>query len=328
MSRSFSSSLRRLVLGLLVLFPLTLAAAPYESLANLDPAAWRLLPQVQVHLAGIYLNEVVENSLTPLPHLRLAAAPPLGRAITLTRFQIAELVRKTEPELVPTNWCGAMQVRVTRRTRWLEEVETKERLVTVLQRDFVKERGDLELRFTRPWQNALIADEAFTLNVVDLPTMGVTPNFIVRFELRSGDAVLGSWQVPVQARLWRDVWVAASPLRRGQLLRTADVAKERRDILVCRDALGTLDRDDASLELAENLPAGMPLTARSLRPRPVVQRGKLVDAILQDGALTISVKAEVLEDGIPGQMVRARNLKTKHEFLGKVQNEETISVAL
>jgi flagella basal body P-ring formation protein FlgA len=37
---------------------------------------------------------------------------------------------------------------------------------------------------------------------------------------------------------------------------------------------------------------------------------------------------EILEDGLPGQTVRIRNLKSKREFRGKVQNEETIHVTL
>jgi flagella basal body P-ring formation protein FlgA len=60
----------------------------------------------------------------------------------------------------------------------------------------------------------------------------------------------------------------------------------------------------------------------------VVQRGRIVDAIVQDKAMSISIRAEVLEDGLPGQIIRARNLKSKREFRGKVQNEETIVVAL
>jgi flagellar basal body P-ring formation protein FlgA len=99
-------------------------------------------------------------------------------------------------------------------------------------------------------------------------------------------------------------------------------------MLVIREALPVLARDDSTLELAENLPAGTPLTVRSLRLRPIVQRGRVVDAVVQDGAMTISVKAEVLEDGLPGQTVRARNLKSRREFRGKVQNEETILVTL
>jgi flagella basal body P-ring formation protein FlgA len=54
----------------------------------------------------------------------------------------------------------------------------------------------------------------------------------------------------------------------------------------------------------------------------------MVDAIFQNGALSISFKVEVLEDGQPGQSIRIRNPRTRREFFGKVQNERTITVAL
>jgi flagella basal body P-ring formation protein FlgA len=40
------------------------------------------------------------------------------------------------------------------------------------------------------------------------------------------------------------------------------------------------------------------------------------------------VKAEAMEDGLPGQIIRVRNSKSKREFRGKVQNESTVIVAL
>jgi flagella basal body P-ring formation protein FlgA len=164
--------------------------------------------------------------------------------------------------------------------------------------------------------------------VVELPSAGVTPNCIVRFELHADDTCIGNWQIPLQARVWREVWVAASPLPRGQLLQDADVVRERRDVLTLRDPWLSLTSDSSLLELAENVPAGLALTTRSLRLRPIVRRGKFADAMVQDGGMIISVKVEVLEDGVPGQSVRVRNTKSKREFRGKVQNEETIIVPL
>jgi len=111
-------------------------------------------------------------------------------------------------------------------------------------------------------------------------------------------------------------------------LRTADLVAERRDILAFRDALPAVAFEDPALELAENLVAGVPLTLRMIRSRPLIHRGTVVDAVVADGSMTISIKVEALEDGLRGQSVRVRNLKSRHEFWGKVQNEETILVTL
>jgi flagella basal body P-ring formation protein FlgA len=84
----------------------------------------------------------------------------------------------------------------------------------------------------------------------------------------------------------------------------------------------------SSLELTENIQEGAHLLSRSVKIRPSIRRGELVEAILQDGALSVSLRVEVLEDGLPGQLVRIRNPQSKRELRGKVQNEQTILIAL
>ena len=117
-------------------------------------------------------------------------------------------------------------------------------------------------------------------------------------------------------------------LRRGQLLSDAALIHERRDVLTLRDPLYELPLVPLDYELAESVPMGAPLTARALRLKPVVFRGKTVDAIMRDNAMTISLKVEVLEEGVPGQLVRVRNLQSRRELRGKVQDEQTIAISL
>jgi len=223
---------------------------------------------------------------------------------------------------------GAEKVVVTRRSRMLGEVEMLGMLTQTLQQEKVQERGELELRSARAWTEIPVPDEALTLRVTDLPSSGVSPYMIVRFELLAGKESVGSWQVSVQARVWREVLVARQSAMRGMAATRFDWATERRDALTVRDVLTEMPAAPEVLEIAESIQAGAPLTSRSFRVRPIVTRGKVVDALVQNGTLEISVKVEVLEDGLPGQTVRVRNLKSKREFRGKVQNEQTILVSL
>jgi flagella basal body P-ring formation protein FlgA len=288
-----------------------------------------LLTNAQVDSEGIFLSQVVAPDLLPaLPQIRLADAPGFGQAVTLTRTQIFEVMQKTAPELVPSHWAGSERVRITRRSRILNEAELKEQLTALLQRDQVKDKGELELRLVRPWLPMLVPDEPYALKILDLPTTGVSPSFLVRFELSTRRETLGRWQAALQARVWREVWVARAALRRDQLFSEADVGSERRDVLTAREALLPSTLPAATLEIAESVPAGVPLYLRSVRVRPVVRRGQVVDAQFQEGAMMISLKVEVMESGAPGQMVRVRNAQSKREFRGKVQNEQTIVVSL
>jgi flagella basal body P-ring formation protein FlgA len=213
-------------------------------------------------------------------------------------------------------------------TRVITEIEVVTLLTAVLQRDYVKERGDLELRFTQPWVAPTLPDESLTMKISELPTAGVTPAFIVRFQLCTAERTLGTWQANVQAHVWREVWVAHSTLRRGAPLNSADVVHERYDVLKVREALADFSMDDADLELAEQVSSGAPLLARMIKPRVVIRRGQLTNARLQDGALTITTKVEALEDGAPGQTIRARNPVSRRDVRGQVVDGQTLLISL
>jgi flagella basal body P-ring formation protein FlgA len=268
------------------------------------------------------------TSRSDLSPIRLADAPAFGQTASLSRAQLAALREKAAPELATNGWSGAAQIRVARRARLLNENELHDLLTATLQREVVKERGELELRFSRPWTAVQVPDEPLELKVLDLPASGVTPNFIVRFELVSGQDRVGPWQVVVQGRLMKDVLVARSNLKRGQSLAEADVTTERHDVISLREPLEPSALGEPGMELNESVSAGQSLLARSVRRRPVVQRGQLVDAVMFDGSLNITLKVEVLSDGLPGQTIRVRNPKTKREFYAKVQNDQTVLFSL
>lgn len=312
----------RLVFKILVLVLALGSVAGADEQISLE-----LLPQARAGSQGILLSDLVaKNPEQPVPRIELAPAPPIGRPLFLTRYQINSLLESKAPDLACTNWSGAERIRIIRATRVFDETTLKELLTQTLQNDIVKDRGELELRMTRPWTAVAVPDEPLSVRVLELPVMGVTSSFICRFEVLAGAESAGVFQQSFQARIWRDVYVAGSSLIRGTLLRDADITMERRDLLSSRDVLTSVPLDNPYLELRENVQAGAPLAARMFRLRAIIKRGRLVDALFQDDSLKISVKAEALEDGVPGQIVRLRNLRSRREFKGKVQDEQTVSV--
>jgi flagella basal body P-ring formation protein FlgA len=318
------NSFRIILLSLLLC--LTGGAARSETV---KPASWELAAQIQVDSKGVFLNDLVPNlPLTTVPHVSLFPAPAYGKALVLTRSQIETAIRSALGNEAPITWAGAEKVSVARRTKMFAETELLDLLTATLQREQARDRGELELRLTRPWSDIPVPDEQLTMRVLDIPTSGISPNFIVRFELRADREVIGIWQAAVQAKLWRDVLVSRQSATRGLPASQFDFSTERRDVLVLRDPLVNVPGALELMEIGESITAGMPLTSRSFRFRPVISRGKVVDALVVDGSLQISVKVEALEDGLPGQTVRVRNLKSKREFRGKVQNEQTVIVWL
>jgi flagellar basal body P-ring formation protein FlgA len=294
-----------------------------------EPASLQLQAEAKVDGTGVFLKQLLAPSLrTNLPNIRLAAAPAVGQAMSLSRQQIIALAKEAAPELNTTNWSGPELVRISRRVRLLCEAEVAELLRAALQRDYVGGRGTLEIHFSRPWPLATVPEEPVSLQLTDLPPAGVLHNLMAGFELWCGKERIGSWQAPLQARIWRDIPVAHSPIMRGQLLREADITLERRDVLSQHDACIEFPVTDRWLEAAGNIQAGMPVCSGLTRARPMMRRGQLVEAVFQDGSMTISLKVEALEDGALGQTVRVRNPKTRRELYGKIQNEDLVSIAL
>jgi flagella basal body P-ring formation protein FlgA len=292
-----------------------------------EPSAFQLRAAAQTDGMGIFLNEIVDTSAA-LPALRLCDSPAFGKSATFTREQIAGFLRDAGSDLIATNWTGPTSIRVTRRTRAFTEADLVHLLTETLQQNFVKDKGELELRLTRPWTELQLPDEPLTMKILEQPTAGVTACFITRFEIRTAREGVGVWQTSTQAHIWREVWVAHSPIKRGETLYNADVVRERRDVLPVRDALADFDAQDTTLEFSEPIVTGNVILDRTLKPRAVLHRGQVAQALMQDGALSITMKVEVLEDGVAGQTIRARNPVTRRDVSGKVVNDQTILLTL
>lgn len=288
----------------------------------------RLHPNAFVGSQGVFLHLLVDSN-QPLPSLRLCDSPAFGQSLLLSRARILELANAAGFDGISTNWDGAGAVRISRRSRKLAESELVQMLTSLLQEQSVKERGELELHFSRPWVAIPVPDEELKIKIAEQPIQGVSQSFLVRFELQTTKGEdIGSWQAALLAHIWREVWVARSALTRGSPVRERDLTRERRDILTCREAPAQFDPDHADLEINEPVAAGVPLLARCIKVKPAIRRGQSVAAVLEDGALAISLKVEALEDGVPGQVIRIRNPLSRRDLRGKVIDERKIQVCL
>lgn len=300
--------------------------------ADPDPVlegAWSLVPAVQVDSRGVFLDQLLEaGPRRDLPHVRVAAAPVFGAAATLSREQVAAALRDALPGLTAVEWEGPESVQVSRRSRSLEEHELRWLLTAAAQEHLDESRGEVELRLARAWTPLVVPDEPLSVRLLDLPRGGLRANLLLRFDLLAGEERIGGWQLSVQASLWMDLPVARSALQRGQRLIEADVAVERMDALSLRDPLPLDALANEHLELAQYVRPGQPLLARAVRLRPLIRRGGMVEGLIVDGLMVISLKVEALEDAVPGQMLRVRNPRTRREFRARVQDEQTVLLFL
>jgi len=287
---------------------------------------FQLIAVAPVSGDGVFLPQIF-SSAQPLPAVRLCDAPAFGKNLILTRAQIGDLLAANAP-VVGTNFSGPDAIKISRRARTLGESDILGLLTATLQHNYIKDKGQLELRLAQPWNALVLPDEPLTLDVSDLPSAGVTPGFIVRFTLRTAHETLGNWQANLKASVWREVWVASVQLKRGDPVSPDLFSRERRDILSLREPPADFAAADDALEIAESVPPGVPLLAHMVKARAVVHRGQHADALVQDGAMSIKTKVEILDDGSPGQTVHARNSLTHRDLSGTVLNEKTILISL
>jgi flagella basal body P-ring formation protein FlgA len=236
---------------------------------------------------------------------------------------------KPAPALVAqTNAVSAPAKAAARVPRRLEGEQVRVMLAEALERQLGKNGGQLEIKLNRSWTPITVPEGALSVEVLEPPLNRLSSLCIVRFELLSGKDVVGTWQASLQCHLWREVLVARSSLPRGAALNEADFDKEKRDVLTLNEAVSELPATASGCELTQNVPLGTVLSARAIRLKPVVFRGQTADGIVRDGAMIICLKVEVLEEGVPGQIIRVRNVQSRRELRGKVEDEQTIVIPL
>lgn len=293
-----------------------------------DPIA--LLPEATVDSHGIFLDEIVSSTdKGSLANIQLASAPKWGQTRTLSRSEVLTLISTAAPLIPTNNISGAEEIRISRHSRLLDESEFLEMLTEKLQPRSTSDRdGTLQLSLMRKWTPVPVPLNPIELIVLKKPGSGLSSRFSVTFELRSDGENVGRYTSFLEASLFREVWVAQSSIRRGTPLDQADLLQEPKNIINLRVAAWTDPVLDPALHFVEGVPTGAVVFARAIRLRPVIQRNQYVQAVFSDGSISISTKVQALESGAPGDLIRARNIRTRKEVHGEVINETTIKVHL
>ena len=188
-------------------------------------------------------------------------------------------------------------------------------------------RGDLKLEFAQPWTAIEIKNgRDWKLTLDGVPKSGLAANSTIRFSIEAGGKKLGTWQPQVRARLFEPVWVASRRLERGETINSAVAALKDIDLLAENRELLTADSDLGIYEISQAVAADQPITAKDVSLRRLVRRGKVVDVVVNQGALNISMKGIALSDGGSGELIAVRNIDSKKDFQAQVVGSNTVQV--
>lgn len=203
-------------------------------------------------------------------------------------------------------------------------------IVDALQRELTARyslEGDLKLSLSQDWKPLELRNGRDWKLVIDqAPLGGLSSRSQVRFHIESGGNQVGSWQEILRASLWRPVWVATRRLDRGATPDAFSCGLKNIDTLAENLSYVPADTDLSIYEMAQGVGQDRPLTSRDLSLRPLVRKNQLVDVIVSEGSLNITMKGLALGTAGAGEMVGIRNPDSRKDFQAKVVGINTVQV--
>lgn len=203
-------------------------------------------------------------------------------------------------------------------------------IVDALQRELTARyslEGDLKLSLSQDWKPLELRNGRDWKLVIDqAPLGGLSSRSQVRFHIESGGNQVGSWQEILRASIWRPVWVATRRLDRGATPDASSCGLKNIDTLAENLSYVPADTDLSIYEMAQGVGQDRPLTSRDLSLRPLVRKNQLVDVIVSEGSLNITMKGLALGTAGAGEMVGIRNPDSRKDFQAKVVGINTVQV--
>lgn len=137
-----------------------------------------------------------------------------------------------------------------------------------------------------------------------------------------------SLYVPLRVRVEGEIVVLADAQPRGTVLARQQLRLERHDVGTLTSGYFTALDQPLSMVLRRALQGGTVLTPQMVEPRRLVQRGRSVILVVDNGSVAVRVEGEALGDGAHGDTVRVRNRSSSRVVEGVVSSEGTVRVGM
>jgi flagella basal body P-ring formation protein FlgA len=207
---------------------------------------------------------------------------------------------------------------------------TEREVLVALQRELIARyslEGDLKLSLSTPWVPLEIRNgRDWNLVLDQAPQGGLSATSDVRFHIESAGKKVGEWKATLRASLFRPVWIASRRLDRGEQPDSSAFVLKNVDTLGDNLSYVAADTDLSVYVMANSVAQDRPLTSRDVSLRPLVRKNQLVDVIVSEGSLNITMKGLALGTGGAGEVVSIRNVDSRKDFQAKVIGTNTVQV--
>lgn len=273
----------------------------------------------------VHIGDLIDNAgaVADAPIFR---SPDVGTTGAVSVQQVLDAIRPYHIYLIDTE--SLSEVEVTRAGRTIDLAEIEARIA----RTFAGRYGLGEAKNLTVTLDSLVRPITVEATAsVDLALMGssldprsgrfeatfdIPGNFVIRRTLRLTGTVVET--VPVA--------VAAHALTRGALIKSSDVAIERRPkAQVPADAFGS-DAQAVGLAVRQATPAGQPLRRGDLTKPEMVHRDDNVTLVYEVPGILLTTRGKALEAGAEGDSINVVNTQTKQTIQGIVSGPNRVTI--
>jgi flagellar basal body P-ring formation protein FlgA len=186
--------------------------------------------------------------------------------------------------------------------------------------------GELELLPETPLTRATVPDASWRVEL--LPPLPATlgSRLHLRYRLTNGFEHQPDQSLALRAAWWREAIISNRLLRPGEMDLNGAHEVQTINWLQHRGGLVAGDTDLGQLRLKATWRANEPLRWSMVETRPLIEQGAVVEVVASEGALRISMRGVALENGNRGDLIKLRNVQSRKEIQGIVQNENSVLV--
>jgi flagellar basal body P-ring formation protein FlgA len=143
-------------------------------------------------------------------------------------------------------------------------------------------------------------------------------------------AVDGIAQGEVQITGWVDVFesvlCASRPLKKGEIIKEADVILVKRNLSQLPGNLLTDPKEALGLMVKHSVPENTSLRQEMLEKPPALVKGDKVTILVERGSLRLRALGIALERGRPGEVIKVENTMNSKEIYATVMDGSTVTV--
>jgi len=143
-----------------------------------------------------------------------------------------------------------------------------------------------------------------------------------------GNRLVDRKNIAVEVTRQAEVLVAARPIARGTKLGPDDL--EAREVVLADSAVQTITKKSEALgRVAQrSFRVGEPIDHAQLTQPLMVKRNDIIDVRAMIGGILVSTKARAREDGVLGQAITVKNLRSREQFMAVVTGPRQVEVAV